>query len=312
MVAAARAAHHRIGASAHAPLGAAGHPGHHAAEQVVPHTAGLDLALQGAGDADAGVVLQAEVRQALVHLHALQHEGQLLPGALLHDALDLRHGHGLQALMNPVLTGGGPGLLQKDLVIPLGEDDVGVGPPNLADADSGGGDDLRPGVELGLAPLDQHAYMPVLHHLDGLGGDILVDVLQQLQALLRVAELSAQGGGVFQAHPGKAGDAHAHAVFVDAGVDLQLHGDHLAAHGVRGVCGGQGHADRLRAAQCRDHLLVQQGDQFFLCNHVRAPLCPIGWGLNNCKRMEQLSCHPVFHRILTKPLAKKRLLWLTG
>ena len=146
-----------------------------------------------------------------------------------------------------------------------------MGAPDLADADAGGGDDLRVGIELGLVVFDHDDDVAVLHQADRIGGDGLVDVLQQLQAFLRIAQAGAQGGGVLQAHPGEAGDAHAHAVFVDAGVHLHLHGDDVAADGVVGVGGGQSHAHRLGAAQGGDDLLAQQCQQFFFGDHRKAP-----------------------------------------
>ena len=64
---------------------------------------------------------------------------------------------------------------------------------------------------------------------------------------------------------------HAHAVFVDAGVHLHLDGDDVAADGVAGVGGGQGHAHGLRAAQGGNDFLMQQGQQFFFRDHGKAP-----------------------------------------
>ena len=212
-------------------------------------------------------MLQAEVRQPLIHVHAVQHERQLLFRALVHQGADLRHGHRRQALMQGVLPIGGVFFFHQHRVVPHGEDDVGMGAPDLADADAGGGDHLRPGVQLGLLLLDHHHHMALLHQPDGLVGDGGGDVLQQLETLLRIPQAGAQGGGVFQAHPGKAGNAHAHAVFINPRVDLHLDGHNLSADGMAGVRRGQRHAYRLRAAQGGDNLLVQQRQQFFFRNH---------------------------------------------
>ena len=272
VVPAARAAHDGVGAPAHAPLGAGGHPGHRAAEEVVSHGAGGQLPFQRPGDSDARVVFQPEIRQALVHVHAFQHKGQLLFGALLHQGPNLRHRHGFQPVVKRVPRPGGPGLFKQDLTVFLGEYDVGMRAPDDTDAGSVGGNHLRPGVELGLLVPDGHRNAALLHQRDGLAGNRASKVLQKPQALFRVAQAGPQGGGVPQPHFGEAGNTHAHAVFVDAGIDLQLHGDDFAAGGAGGVRCGQGRADRLRAAQGGDHLLAQQGQQFFLCNHGKAPL----------------------------------------
>ena len=116
--------------------------------------------------------------------------------------------------------------------------------------------------------LDPHSHMALFHQADRLRGDPVVDVLQQLEPFLRVAQNGPQGGGVSQAHPGKARNANAHAVFVDAGIHLQVHRDNLSANGAAGVRGGQRHAHRLGAAQGGNHLLTQQGQQLFFCNHM--------------------------------------------
>ena len=142
-----------------------------------------------------------------------------------------------------------------------------MAPPNLADADAGGGDDLRPHVEGDLVGFNHDDDMPGLHQAEGAAGDVLVDVLQKLEGFLGVVQAGPQGGGVLQPHPGKAGYAHAHTVFVDAGVDLHLDGDNVSPHGVIGVGGGQGHADGLGTPQGGGHLLPQQGQQLFLGNH---------------------------------------------
>ncbi len=131
---------------------------------------------------------------------------------------------------------------------------------------------LRPGVELGLAVLDGHVHPALLHQPEGLGRKVPVQVLQQLEPLFRVAEPGAQGGGVLQPYLGEAGNAHAHAVFVHTGADLQPDGDDPASCGVAGSGGGQGHADWLGAAQGGNHLLVQQGQQLFFGHHGKAPL----------------------------------------
>ena len=264
VVAAAGAAHNGVGAAAHAALGAAGHPQHGVGREAVAQQVCL---LQGRGDANAQGVLQAEVGQLLIHIHAIQHEGQLLLAALVHQGADLRHSHGSQPLMELILSTGRILLLHQHVVVPHGEDDVGVGTPDLADADAGGGDYLCPGIQLCLLLLDHHHHMATLHQPDGLVADGGGDVLQQLEALLRVVQAGAQSGGVLQPHPGEAGDAHAHAVLIDAGVDFHLDGDDVSADGMAGVSGGQGHAHRLRASQSGDDLLPQQGQQFFFRNH---------------------------------------------
>ena len=45
----------------------------------------------------------------------------------------------------------------------------------------------------------------------------------------------------------------------------------LTPNGVIGVRRGQSHTDRLGAAQGRHHLLAQQYQQFFFCDHSYAP-----------------------------------------
>lgn len=92
---------------------------------------------QRGGDADAKPVLQTEVRQLFVHLHAVQHGGQLRLAALIHHGPDLRHRHGHQAGVDVILCTGAVCLFQQNFIIPLGEDDIGVGAPDLADAGTG-------------------------------------------------------------------------------------------------------------------------------------------------------------------------------
>jgi len=55
-----------------------------------------------------------------------------------------------------VLRTGAVCLFQQNFIIPLGEDDIGVGPPDLADAGTGLRGDLRPDIELRLVMLDRN------------------------------------------------------------------------------------------------------------------------------------------------------------
>ena len=274
MVSAAGAAHDGVGAAGHPPLGAGGHLDHNVAHEVGAHDVGGQLALEGVRDADAQTVLQAVVREGLVHLGALHHKGELLFTGAVHQLPDLGHRHVLELLMEGVLPAGGIFLFKEHFVVGAGIDNVGVGIADGADADAPGGDNLGVGVELLLLLGDGDAHLLLLHQAGGLLADDAVDLLQQLQSLLRVAQAGPQGGGVLQAHPVKAGDAHRHAVFVDAGVDLDLDGHHLSADGVVGVGGAQSHTHRLGASQGGDYLLPQQGEHFFFGQlHGHSPSC---------------------------------------
>ena len=222
VVAAAGAAHHRVGAAGHAPLGAGGHPHHGAGHQAAAHDVGGQVGLEGVGDADAQAVLQAVVGEGLVHLRALQHKGQLLLAGGVRQLPELGDGHGLELGVKRVLAAGGVLLLKEHLVVGAGVDDVGVGVPDGADADAPGGDDLGVGVELALPLGDGHAHLLVLHQTDGLLADDAVDLLQQLQPFSGLPA-GTDGGGVLQVPPrleagGKLGPCHRlHAVLVDAG-----------------------------------------------------------------------------------------------
>ena len=314
VVAAAGAAHHRVGAAGHAPLGAGGHPHHGAGHQAAAHDVGGQVGLEGVGDADAQAVLQAVVGEGLVHLRALQHKGQLLLAGGVRQLPELGDGHGLKLGVERVLAAGGVLLLKEHLVVGAGVDDVGVGVPDGADADAPGGDDLGVGVEPALPLGDGHAYLLVLHQTDGLLADDAVDLLQQLQPLLRVAQAGTQGGGVLQAHPLEAGDAHAHAVLVDAGVDLHLDGYHLSADGVVGVGGAEGHAHGLGAPQGGNHLLVQQGQHLFLVQLHRSSLLfrrPRGAAKSSAYFIMQPACQLHFLASKAKNPRKKAGIGLT-
>ena len=144
---------------------------------------------------------QAVVGEGLVHLRALQHKGQLLLAGGVRQLPELGDGHGLELGVKRVLAAGGVLLLKEHLVVGAGVDDVGVGVPDGADADAPGGDDLGVGVEPALPLGDGHAHLLVLHQTDGLLADDAVDLLQQRQPLLRVAQAGTQGGGITSGPP---------------------------------------------------------------------------------------------------------------
>lgn len=216
-----------------------------------------ELFLEGRRDPDAHSMVQPIIRKLSVHLHALGHVGQLLLTALVNNFLDLGHGHFHQFLMDLVIGADRVFFLKKDFMISLGQNNVGVSIPYLADADACSGDDLCPGVKLRLAVVDHHNHMAGLRQLNGLLRDRLVNILQKLQALVGIAQAGPQGCGVFQANAVKTGDPHAHAVFINAGIYLHFHGHNISSYGMVGIRSGKGNAHRLCTAKGRDYLLAE-------------------------------------------------------
>ena len=82
--------------------------------------------------------------------------------------------------MDVILCTGAVCLFQQNFIIPLGEDDIGVGAPDLADAGTGLRGDLRPDIELRLVMLDGNGDTVRLRQCDGVSGDGLINVRQQL------------------------------------------------------------------------------------------------------------------------------------
>ena len=80
--------------------------------------------------------------------------------------------------MNLIIGADSVFFLEKNLMIPFGENNVGVGAAYLTDSDSGGSDDLRPCIELCLIVVDHDNNMMGLCQFNGFCRDFLIDIFQ--------------------------------------------------------------------------------------------------------------------------------------
>ncbi len=142
-------------------------------------------------------MLQPVVCQPFVHLHPFCHGPQFVFCTLFDHLPDLGDCHGTQLFVERITGVGAVALLEQDLIIPLGKDDIGMCIADLADPDPGGGDDLCPGIETRFLRIDHDDHMVPFHQLDGGLAHLWGDVLQELEAFFRIPQAGAKSGGIF-------------------------------------------------------------------------------------------------------------------
>ena len=103
-----------------------------------------------------------------------------------------------------------------------------------------------------------------LHHGLALSQSLGAEIFQHLQTVGRATDQRAQGDSDGKAHHPRARNAYTHGILQDIRTQIDLYPLRLPTQHLRCFRRSQGHGDRFRAANRRDHLPVDQRNDLLL------------------------------------------------
>ena len=112
-----------------------------------------------------------------------------------------------------------------------------------------------------------------LHHRFARGQSLGIELFQHLQAVGRAANQRTQGDGDGQSHHAGARNADSHRILQDIRAQIDLHPFGAIAQHLRRFRAGQGHSDRLRTSNGRNHLPMDQTYNTLFCLLIHTVQC---------------------------------------